>query len=671
MKHFNLHIKDGIALLEWNQKESSINLICKSFEKEFSSILKNLNLTQIKALILTSTKKGHFSYGADINEIKKCKQASQIEEASQLINQLFLDLEHLNIPKIVAIEGKCLGGALELALCFDYILVSQSSQTELCFPEIKLGFIPGFGACFRLPKRVGLLQALKMISTGKSIKAQKAFQIGLADEKVPELLLNKRALELAQEIIRTNAIPKTKKKLLHRVESFFKDFVFFLFKKKILEETKGFYKAPLKALSLIKKTYGYPISHKILKQQNDILVELLLSHSTQNLISLFLKTQRLKKDLSQDLKKQVFQKSIQKVAVLGAGTMGQSLAFLLIDKGFEVRLIDKNPSSLCVTLKKVEKLLNKQKKQNKITSYEKNHKRNLLSVSQSFSGLKNIDLVIEALPENFTIKKERISFVSRQLNLNCLFSSNTSSLSILELAKTSCHPDSFFGLHFFNPTTKIPLVELCYTDSQKEKLGVLSEFIKKLNKIPLIVKDSPGFVVNRVLRSYLVECLILVEEGWNIEDLDNLFREKGFPLGPFETMDRIGLDICLQTISNLEQKGLHLKKPKWTNEIVKYLGQGMKQKRGFYLYKDNTKSLNPKIEIFKKEDLTVKQASDEIFYRIVEKMAQTGEELIKENIVKTEEDIDIAMTLSIGFPAFLGGPMKYMKDHHKTNLNLN
>ena len=660
MKRLKLEIKNQIAILEWNQKNSPVNLICQSFIEELSLIIKELDPSKIKALVLFSGKEKGFSAGADIKEIQNCKVKQEIEAKIDQINELFLKFENLNLPKIVAIDGPCLGGGLEWSLCFDTILISDSELTWLSLPEVKLGLIPGFGGCFRLPKRIGLLEALKMICSGKSLDAKRAFHLGLADELVPQLLLKKRALELAQE----NS--SSKKQRLKRPFFYWRDFFFnslicFIFKLKVKEKTKGFYPAPLCAIQLISQGCYRSLSHKLLRQQKKVFTELVLGSTAQNLISLFLQSRRAKKRLA--LLSKPLQKPIQKIAVLGAGIMGGSLARLLADKGFEVRLIDSQSKALQVALKKHLENLQRQRQQKKINSYQEIYKKNLLSVSQNFWGLKRKDLIIECLPENLDLKKELISFVSKKIRPDCLFASNSSSLSVQELAQSCQRPDQFFGLHFFNPVNKMPLVEICYKESQKEKLSALPSFIQKIGKVPLIVKDSPCFAINRVLATYLLETLLLLEKGYDVEELDDLFKEKGFPLGPFETMDKVGLHTCVQVISNLKKKKIFLEIPQWIEDIVKILGFGEKDQKGFYLYTQtlshfNKKQINPKVEIIKKEELSLKDKKEELFQNILNQMFETGKDLIQQKVVEDAESLDMAMVLGSGFPAFMGGPMK-------------
>ena len=654
MKHLKLEIKNKMAVLEWDQSNSPVNLVCEAFIEELSLIIKELDPSQVKALVFLSGKKKGFSAGADIKEIQNSKQ--ELETKLTEVNQLFLKFENLNLFKIVAIDGDCLGGGLEWALCFDRILVSDSDSTKLALPEVKLGLIPGFGGCFRLPKKVGLLEALKMICSGKSLNSKKAFHIGLADELVPQLLLKKRALNLAEQAL---FFTKKKKPYFYWRDLFFHSLICFVFKLKIKEKTKDFYPAPLTAIQLISKGSRFSISSKLLKYQKEFFRDLAFSKTAQNLISLFLQSRQAKKKLSSLLNGP--QEPIQKIGVLGAGVMGSSIACLLADKGFEVRLIDSDTTALQKALKKRNLIFQKQRQKKKINSYQEDYKRNLLSVSQNFWGLKNRDLIIECLPENLKLKKELISFVSKKLHSGCLFASNSSSLSVQELAQSSQRPELFFGLHFFNPVDKMPLVEICYDEAQKEKLSALPSFIQKIGKTPLIVKDSPCFVVNRVLVSYLLESLLLLEKGYAVLELDALFKEKGFPLGPFETMDKIGLDTCVQVISNLKEKEVGLKAPHWVEDIVKILGLGEKDQKGFYLYTHpylNKKEVNPKTEIIKKEELAVEGKTEELFQNILNQMSETGKSLIEKKVVENEESLDMALVLGSGFPAFMGGPMK-------------
>lgn len=665
MKQLHFSIKDNsIGWLEWDQANSSINLISSAFLKELEELLTEIESSQIKALAVISKKANNFCAGADIKEFQHKQDYKQINSILQKAHLIFSRFEKLKLSKICAIEGVCLGAGLEWALCFDYRLAAQSKHTKLGCPEVHLGLIPGLGGCIRLPKLIGLRQALKLILTGKSLTAKQALSIGLVDEQIPSLVLKKRALELAQQIVKGKAPAqeknsyKDKRPYSYWLEFFLKHIICFLSKKQALKKTKGFYPAPLKALQLIQKTCRLPLSEKTLKKESSAFIELMKTQESKNLIYLWSLMDKAKK-ISFSSKNY---KPIQTTAVIGAGVMGHSISYLLADKGFKVRLIDNKPAALCQALKQTKKLLEKQKARGQIDSYELENKLNNLSVSQNFWGLKNFDLIIEALPEDLELKQKLIADISKKLSPECLFASNTSSLSLSELAKSSFRPSHFIGLHFFNPAHRIPLLEVGMTEAQKESFSQVIPFIKKIKKIPLFVKDSPGFVVNRIIAAYLSESLNLLEQGCEIDYIDYILREQfGMPLGPFELFDKIGLTVCLKTISHLEQKGCFFKTPDWTKNLPELLGEGEKSNKGFYIYEKEGKTVNPKTNKLKRTK-EIKQIDDkQLIQQLVQKMWDEGQKLIQNKIVQSEEEIDLAMTLGTGFPAYLGGPMKYKK----------
>ena len=348
-----------------------------------------------------------------------------------------------------------MAAGLELALCFDYRLISDSPHTRLGLPEVQLGLIPGFGGCLRLPRLIGLKQSLSLILTGKSLNSKQAHQITLADERIPSLILEKKALEFAGEIVKGSkpARPETsyrvRKPYSFIPEKTLKPALCFLAKKQSLKKTKGFYPAPLKALEVIQKTYGRSVSKKNLEAEREAFCEVFQAPESKNLIRLWALIDKAKKIKTG--KSSPSQKPIEKIGVLGAGVMGRAIAHLFADKGFKARLVDNSRDSLCQALHWSEKQWERQKQKQNLNSYEFRQKINRLSVSTNFWGFSTLDLVIEALPENKKLKQEVIQEVSKKLNPQCLFASNTSSLSLSELAQSSCYPEKFFGPSFFQP----------------------------------------------------------------------------------------------------------------------------------------------------------------------------------------------------------------------------
>ena len=663
MKSLNFTIKENsIGWLEWDQPHSSANLLSLSFIEELSSVLRQIQSTQIKTLVLISKKPNMFCAGADIKEIQKIQTKKEIQDILNKTQELFCLFEQLEFSKIAVIQGPCLGGGLEWVLCFDYLMLSDSPKTQLGLPEIQLGLIPGFGGCLRLPRRIGLKRSLNMILSGKSINSRQALKMALVDEQVPSLVLEKRAMELARDMTKKKYPRKNykdRKPYSFFIEKTLKLALCFLAKKQLLQKTKGFYPAPLKALQVIQKTYGSPVSQKNLGIEQEAFCDIFQTLKSKNLVRIFTmmeKAKKIKTEFSTP------QKSIEWIGVLGAGVMGRSIAYLFADKGFKVRLIDNNEQSLCSSLKWAGNLWEQQRQKQKINFYDLKRKTNNFSVSTNFWGFSTLDLVIEALPENKNLKQELIKDISKKLNPQCLLASNTSSLSISDLSQSSFYPKNFFGLHFFNPAHKMPLLEIILTDEQKNLLHPIKALSKKLGKVPLLVKDSPGFIVNRLLVTYLTEAFLLFEEGCEIETIDYCYRDQfGLPLGPFQLMDKIGLDICIEFISQLEKAGLHFKSPQWTKKIPQILGQGEKSGTGFYIHNKKTLSLNEKTEDLKRIQTQSSIPDEKIIQRGIYRMINEGKKLIRDQMASSEEDVDLALILGIGFPPFLGGPMNYAK----------
>ena len=669
MKSLNLSIREhSIGWLEWDQPDSSVNLLSLSFMEELSSILRQIEQAQLRALVVISKKPHNFCAGADIKDIQKIQTKKEMKNILDKVQELFCRFEQLNCFKIAAIHGSCLGGGLEWALCFDYRLLANSSHTQLGLPEVQLGLIPGFGGCLRLPRLVGLRQSLDMILTGKRLRTKQAYKIALADEEVPPLVLETRALDLAKNIIKGNPKAHAKKSYKDRKPiSFFMEKIFsfvlcFLAKRQILEKTKGFYPAPLKALSVIQKTYGSSFSQKNLEIEKKAFCEISQTSKSKNLIRLFTMIDKAKK--VKPGTKIHSQRAIERIGVLGAGVMGRAIAYLFVDKGFKVRLVDHNEQSLCSALTWTGRLWEQKRQRQQIDSYELKQKVSRLSVSTNFWGFSTLDLLIEALPENKKLKQDVIKKISKKLNSHCLFASNTSSLCISDLAKSSLHPENFFGLHFFNPAYKMPLIEISLTSRQKGfPFNSIRKVFKKLGKIPIFVKDSPGFIVNRLLVSYLIEALFLYEEGLDVEKIDHCYRDQfGLPLGPFQLMDKIGLDICVECICYLAQAGLDFETPQWTGQLAQILGQGEKSGTGFYIYNTQKVLLNKKINSLKRVRSDHSISDEKIIQRGIYKMINEGKKLLEDKIVQSAEDIDLALILGIGFPPFLGGPMSYAKN---------
>ena len=662
MSNFKLTIRDNsIGVLKWNQENSSANILSIEQLNEFQSVLSDIEGKNLKVLIFMSEKPSVFIAGADVHEIQKLKTQEEYRKVLTQAHRIFNRFASLNCSKIAVINGACFGGGMELALTFDYLLAGDSPQTRLGLPEVKLGVIPGFGGCIRLPRRVGLVQGLNMILKGELVSSKVALRRGLVDECVPSVILEQRAFELAEEVIKGRKPAHPLKKFQAKkgkdklTESFlFRPLVFYLSKKNLLKQTKGFYPAPLAALNVIKKTYGSSYQEKSLEEEKEAFCRVAVTSESKNLIRLFLLMNKVKKPLSQS---QLKLKNSYQVGVLGAGVMGGGIAYAFADKGHKVRIKDIQSSSLSQALTQANSLWEKQHSRRKIDAFEWKKRSENISASLNYSGFSNLDLVIEAIVEDENIKRKVIEETSRHLNSSAVFASNTSSLSIKTLSSFYPWPERFVGMHFFNPVYKMPLVEIIRTEkSENSAVELVFELAKQMGKTPVIVKDSPGFVVNRLLMSYLSEALWFLVEGMNIEEVDHQYTHKfGFPMGPFRLMDEVGLDVCLKVIDVFVKAGLNVSVPEEAKQFATLLGLGRKKGQGFYVYKKEGIKINEKIKSFQK---TIRSA-DMCVERGVFRLINEGYQLLEEEVVQSKEDLDLAMVLGTGFPPFLGGPMKY------------
>ena len=699
--------KNGIGWLEWKETESSVNVLSTKALQELESLLPDLEKSSIKVLILISKNPGTFLAGADLRELQATASKEILSQYLDRVHDVFNRFEALPATKIAAIHGACLGGGLELVLTCDYRLASDSSSTRFGLPEVKLGLIPGFGGCFRLPRRVGLKSGLEMILSGRIFPGKAVLGKGLLDEVVPSSLLEKRVADFAHQVIRGERKthpsqkfePKKWKSGLQE-KFLFRPLIFFKARSSLLKKTKGFYPAPLKAWQVIKKNYLKASLPEALKEERNAFLDVALTPESRNLIRLFFLTRQAKKQKnhfvsSESLLNRKFklQRSSDdsflpdkftasaggisrqnnynseknvfsfpcKVGVLGAGVMGGGIAHLLADKGQRVWLRDVKEEALVQSFQKARKFWKEQMIRGKIKEREKRKKEDHFSLISDFSDFSKMDFIIEALPEDRDLKKNVLREIGNHLTPSQIFVSNTSSFSVEDLAASYPWPEQFVGMHFFNPVYKMPLVEVVKTNRSKDSVvAQVFQLAKQLGKIPVMVKDSPGFIVNRLLMPYLSEALWLLTEGHSVKRVDDFYTYNfGFPMGPFRLMDEVGLDLCLKVLQSFENTGLSVYLPDGAKNILQAFSSGRKEGEGFYIYGKKSLKVSDKARIFQKS--AIKTDSMECIHRGLYRMINEAFQ-IKEEGIAQEEDIDLAMVLGIGFPPFLGGPLKYARD---------
>ncbi|MGZ3798002.1 MAG: 3-hydroxyacyl-CoA dehydrogenase NAD-binding domain-containing protein, partial [Pseudobdellovibrionaceae bacterium] len=535
----------------------------------------------------------------------------------------------------------------------------------------QLGILPGFGGCVRMPKLLGLQASLDIILAGKAVNAKKASKIGLVDRVVHPAILQEEATKWAQEIIQKGkgkALKKYQPKgfMNKALESFLgRGVVFKKAKEGVLKATHGHYPAPLKALEVIQKTYGWSNREEALAVERAAFCELAVTEISKNLIHVFYLTEMVKRS-SGVPGKSVKGREVKSLGILGAGTMGGGIAYVAADKGIDVRMKDLNPEALGKGLKHASDLWMKLLKRKSIDKYQYRQKMDRVAASTDYSGFMNLDVVVEAIVEDMNIKQKVIAECAAKMRADAILVTNTSSLSVTEMSKAHPRPEYFAGMHFFNPVDKMPLVEVIRGEkSSDETVATIFELSKKMGKMPVVVKDGPGFLVNRLLLPYMAEAAFLLQEGMDIKTVDAAYvKEFGMPMGPFALMDEVGLDVCIKVLKIFKKAFGGRVEMAPCMEILEKSGRlGKKNGKGFYTYSETGKRLEADDTIY--PDLGLKPAtnplsSKECIERGVFAMVnECSRALLEDRIVDTPHEVDLAMIMGTGFPPFRGGLLKY------------
>jgi len=660
-----------IALLEWDLVGEKVNKLSSPVMVRLKEVVEELAKSKYKAVVLTSRKSKIFIAGADIEEIKRINSKEEFKRVLDQAHQIFNALEDLPQVTIAAINGACLGGGCELVLTCDYRICSDAPDTKIGLPETKLGIIPGFGGCVRLPRTVGLPASLDIILAGKSVDGRKAEKIGLVDACVPASQLEARAMEMAREKIAAGA-KKRRKQFCPRgmMDKFMHSFagrpvVASSARKSVMKESKGFYPAPLKALEVVIKTYGVSDRAKALAIEAEGFIEVATTDISKNLIDLFYMMEAVKKQTGVE-GKEVKAKKVEHMAVLGAGTMGGGIAQVAADRGIMVRMKDITNEALAIGFRHASEIFGKMMKRKRLTKHDYDAKMAKISGTLDFSGFKQMDVVVEAIVEDMNVKKKVIADVVKNTAPDTIIATNTSSLSVTEMAEAHPNPANFLGMHFFNPVDKMPLVEVIRgPKTSDEATATIFELSKKMGKTPVVVKDGPGFLVNRLLMPYLIEVMFILQDGMSIEKVDRWYTHKfGMPMGPFRLMDEVGLDVCYKVVKIFRKAlGERIEIPKILEPLHDSKRLGKKSGRGFYLYDDKGKQLSVDKSIYGElglamptDPLDEKECVQRGVFTMINEAALA---LIEDHIVNHPEDVDLAMIMGTGFPPFRGGLLKY------------
>lgn len=659
---FTVETQDGIARITLDLPGEPVNKITRGVREELARILDDVGRDdQVRAVVLLSGKPDTFIAGADIEEFTALKSRGEARRLVQNGQALLNRIEDLGKPVVAAIHGACLGGGLETALACTYRVASDDEKTQLGLPEVQLGIIPAAGGCQRLPRLIGIEAALDIILAGKTIAAKRAFRRGLVDDLVHPAILERVALEAADRLAggwRPKRRGRGLKGLFLERNPAGRRLVFSMARKQVLKRTGGHYPAPLAAL----QTVQHGLRHGVeagLDMESAEFADLAVGEVSRQLVGIFFATTALKKDAGVPDPPESL--PIRRLSIVGAGFMGSGIGGTAVAlAGVDVRFRDAELRFVAKGLKSARKILDDRKQRRRITRYEHRRLVALLSGGTDWSGFGRADLVIEAVPEDLNIKHEVFKLIESRVRDDCVLASNTSTIPITQIARVAKHPERVLGMHFFSPVEKMPLLEVIVTNETAAWATVTAvAFGRKMGKTVVVVRDCPGFWVNRILSPYLNEAGRLMKEGVRIEQIDRVMKRYGFPVGPVRLLDEIGLDVGLKASSVLHDAyGDRMAPLDGIARLVKEGRLGRKSGRGFYTYSGRKRTVDKSIYEFLGAAPDPRMSDTEVENRLAFAMLNEAARALDDAVVRCARDGDMAAIFGIGFPPFRGGPLR-------------
>ncbi len=669
-----LDILDGnVALLTLDQPGARANTLGQAVLADLDRRIREIaGRPGLTGLILCSAKPGIFIAGADLKELGGARPDAAVARGMvERGHGLVAAVEALPFPTVAAIDGACLGGGTELALGFDYRLAGSHPKVEIGLPETKIGLIPGWGGTQRLTRLIGPSLAAEMICSGEAAKAERARQLGIVFDAVPsDRLLDegRRLLQWANQSGDWKEVRRRKKLPVGLNEEEY-GFTFAVLRAQVQAKTGGHYPAPLAALDAIAKGCNLPLEDG-LKAETEAFLPLVGSPISRNLIAVFFMTQRLQKDPGiADLS--VKPRDVGQVGVVGAGIMGAGIAGACVRRGVPALLIDVAPGALEKGLAAVSKSVMGRVEIGRMTPADAAAALARLSSSLTLNALADRDVVIEAIVESEPAKVKlyeqlegRGGVTPPLLPPGAILASNTSTISITRMAKSVKAPERFAGMHFFNPVDRMQLVEVIRGEKTDDATVVtLVALAKRIGKTPIVVRDCPGFLVNRILFPYINESLVLLEEGAEPRVIDKAATAFGMPMGPITLNDVVGLDTSLyagrvvNTAFADRAAATHV-----LDDLVAAGRLGQKSGAGFYSYaKPGRGADDPALAGFleKRRKATREIGMEEITDRLFLPMLTEASRVLSEGIVREPGDVDMGLILGIGFPPFRGGILRW------------
>ena len=637
---------DRVATILFDVPNKSVNTLAKQVWADLDRAIDQVERERPRAVVVASGKPRSFIAGADLFEMRAMNNGElhrYLEEGQRILTRL----EKLPMTTVAAVNGDALGGGLEVALACAFRVAADDPSVKIGLPETTLGLVPGWGGTVRLPRLIGLSAALPMMTSGKPISPREAQTVGLVDAVAPRESLLDAARKLALSRRRDDRAAPT--------EPPERDEIFNDVAAKLDEN----YPAPARLIEIVRASYEKGIDAGYEGERRG-LVELRESETGQNLMRGFFLRTGAKKAAAEQAPGEPY--PVNSVAVFGGGTMGSGIVHAFLRAGVGVRLVEADDDLARKAQERVKKLLDDDLAAGRLASSRNPIEQ--LTATSDWSGLDQVDLVVEAVIEEMGAKRELFTELDRATNPDAVLATNTSSLSVTQIAESTSNPKRVVGLHFFNPVPRMPLVEVVKTKhTDPRALATAVAVATRLGKTPVVVGDGPGFIVNRVLMPYLSEAMKLAQEGVAMQRIDDAMKRWGMPMGPFVLMDQIGLDVIAGIFKAMREplEG-RVVLPGAVEDAVKRGELGRKSGRGFYVYGSDKKA-PPTLNEQLASALVVPgsaQVSDELVQqRLMRVMCGESDRLLKEGVASSADAIDLATLTGLGIAPFRGGVARY------------
>lgn len=651
-----------IAIVRINVADESTNTLSEQFFSDLRDVIGTILYQQARGVIFISTKPKCFINGYKLSALRG-KTDAQLKAISQDAQAVMREINTLKMPVVAAIDGACFGLGLELILACDYRIASEESYTAFAMPQARSGILPFAGGTQRLPRLIGLANAITMLVSGDKITAESALKQGLINSLVPASNL----FETAYQLLINNGVQKTDYKrpltLLNKWRknlwgnAFFRQRYLDYVENQVWNKTFGNYPAIIKLLALLKE----PHFKAGLAMEQDTLVELMATEQAQVLMDLKQTEQEMKRHYQH--RAQV--RDVMQVSVLGSGYMGAGIAYLTANNAqVLVRIKDIHPKGIQKALQTCYGLMQKEVSKGKLSHGEMIQRMNLITGGDRLVAAKTTDLIIEAVYEDLELKQQMVRESEQYYRPDTIFATNTSTFSIREIASVAQRPENIIGLHYFSPVTKCKMVEIIPHEKTCEKtIATAIHFAIQQGKVPLLVADREGFFINRILTPFLLEAIQCIVDGEGIEFIDRSLQEFGFKLGPLAMIDDIGLDVIVKSnAAMVRELGNRFALPESVQLLIDNDRQGSKNNRGFYLYDSSGQRTQEDKSIYHVMETIMRNEmeAEDIARRCVLRMINEACWCLQDNVIQSKEEGDVASVLGFDFPDFRGGIYAYI-----------